>query len=99
MRIRFTIPRPREPVASLCFGFAGLESMMKMLRIDQLRPTQMTHGMREAREKTEKYKALSGHEPEMAIAESPIAGVHGPNGHPYQTEHHHVATSPCLASM
>jgi hypothetical protein len=66
---------------------------MKMLRIDQLRPTQMTHGMREVREKTEKYKALSGHELEMAIAERPIPVVYGPNGAPFAIDHHHVAAA------
>jgi hypothetical protein len=67
--------------------------MMKMLRIDQLRPTQMTHGMREVSEKTEKYKALSGHELEMAIAERPIPVVYGPNGAPFAIDHHHVAAA------
>lgn len=66
---------------------------MLTLRIDQLRPTQMTHGMREVRHKTEKYKALSGHELEMAIAEKPIPVVYGPSGVPFATDHHHIATA------
>jgi hypothetical protein len=70
MRIRSTIPRRREPVASLCFGFAGLESMMKMLRIDQLRPTQMTYGMREVREKTEKSCSVAARPDRIAMTSS-----------------------------
>jgi hypothetical protein len=67
--------------------------MMKALRIDQLRPTQMAHGMREVREKTEKYKALSGHELEMAIAEGPIPVLYGRNGATFAIDHHYVATA------
>lgn len=66
---------------------------MQKLRIDQLRPTQLTHGMREVREKTEAYKALTGHELEMAIAEKPIPVVYGPRGVPFATDHHHIATA------
>jgi hypothetical protein len=66
---------------------------MQTLRIDQLRPTQLTHGMREVREKAEAYKALTGHELEMAIAEKPIPVVYGPRGVPFATDHHHFATA------
>lgn len=66
---------------------------MKKLRIDQLRPTQMTHGMREIREKTRAYRALSGHELDMAIAEKPIPVVLGVGGAPFAIDHHHVATA------
>jgi hypothetical protein len=66
---------------------------MQKLRIDQLRPTQLTHGMREVREKAEAYKALTGHELEMAIAEKPIPVVYGPRGVPFATDHHHIATA------
>ncbi|MFM0197823.1 ParB/Srx family N-terminal domain-containing protein [Paraburkholderia strydomiana] len=66
---------------------------MKTLKIDDLRPTQMTHGMREIRNKTEEYRTLSGHELEMAIAEKPIPVVLGPKGAPFAIDHHHVATA------
>jgi hypothetical protein len=66
---------------------------MKMLNIDQLRPTQMTHGMREVRNKTEGYRALSAHKLEMAIAEKPIPIVYGVKGAAFAIDHHHVATA------
>lgn len=66
---------------------------MKMLRIDRLRPTQMTHGMREIRDKTKGYQSLTGHELEMAIAEKPVPVVLGPGGAPFAIDHHHVATA------
>jgi hypothetical protein len=66
---------------------------MKTLNIDRLRPTQVTHGEREIREKTRHYKALSGHDLQMAIAEKPIPIVLGPDEEPYVIDHHHVATA------
>ncbi|MEA3117224.1 MAG: hypothetical protein QOI13_494 [Paraburkholderia sp.] len=72
---------------------------MQTLRIDQLRPTQLTHGMREVRDKAEAYKALTGHELEMAIAEKPIPIVYGPSGVPFATDHHHIAMALWLADI
>ncbi|RZF25819.1 chromosome partitioning protein ParB [Paraburkholderia sp. UYCP14C] len=66
---------------------------MKMLKIDRLRPTQITHGMREIREKTRAYRSLTGHDLEMAIAEKPIPVVYGPADEFYVIDHHHVATA------
>jgi hypothetical protein len=66
---------------------------MKKLEIAELRPTQVTHGEREIREKTEAYEALAGHQLQMAIAEKPVPIVLGPGGAPYAIDHHHVATS------
>ncbi|SAK65020.1 ParB-like protein [Caballeronia ptereochthonis] len=63
---------------------------MNTLKIDRLRPTQMTHGERQIRQKTAAYQALSGHDLEMAIAEKPIAIVLGPNDEPFVIDHHHV---------
>ena len=64
---------------------------MNTLEIDRLRPTQMTHGERQIRRKTAEYKAMSGHDLQMAIAEKPIAVVLGPGGEPFVIDHHHVA--------
>ncbi len=66
---------------------------MKTLQIEQLRPTQFTHGMREVRDKTKTYRALRGHDLEMAIAEKPIPFVIGPHEAPFAIDHHHVATA------
>ncbi|KXV09548.1 chromosome partitioning protein ParB [Caballeronia megalochromosomata] len=66
---------------------------MNTLRIDQLRPTQMTHGLREIHDKTRYYESLNGHDLEMAIAEKPVPVVLGPGGAPFIIDHHHVATA------
>ncbi|OUL93729.1 ParB-like protein [Paraburkholderia hospita] len=66
---------------------------MKMSRIDLLRPTQVTHGMREIRDKTKAYKSLSRHELDMAIAEKPVPVVLGPGSAAFVIDHHHVATA------
>ncbi|TDY26933.1 hypothetical protein B0G81_7465 [Paraburkholderia sp. BL6665CI2N2] len=66
---------------------------MITLKIERLRPTQLTHGAREVRNKISQYKALSGHDLEMAIAEKPIPVVYGPGDTPFATDHHHVAAA------
>jgi len=49
--------------------------------------------MREIREKTKAYRALSGHELEIAIAEKPVPVVLGPGEEMFVIDHHHVATA------
>jgi hypothetical protein len=66
---------------------------LKTVNIKDLRPTQLTHGLREIREKTRLYRSLSGHALEMAIAEKPVPLVIGPDGSPFAIDHHHVATA------
>jgi hypothetical protein len=66
---------------------------MQTLKIVALRPTQITHGLREIRQKTAAYKSLSGHALRMAIAEKPIPIVYGPGGAAFAIDHHHVATA------
>jgi hypothetical protein len=66
---------------------------LKTVNIKNLRPTQLTHGLREIQQKTALYRSLSGHELEMAIAEKPVPIVLGPKGSPYAIDHHHVATA------
>ncbi|WP_309911833.1 ParB-like protein [Caballeronia sp. LZ035] len=51
---------------------------MNTLDIDRLRPTQITHGERQIRQKVEAYRALHARDLKMAIAEKPIAIVLGP---------------------
>lgn len=58
---------------------------MNMKKIAELRPTQVTHGEREVRQKTDAYRALSPHDLEMAIAEKPIPIVLGPRLNPMQS--------------
>lgn len=66
---------------------------MNTSAIDRLRPTQLTHGMREIRAKTKTYRSLSPHDLAMAIAEKPIPIVLGPGEVPFAIDHHHVATA------
>ncbi|CAG4912920.1 ParB/Srx family N-terminal domain-containing protein [Paraburkholderia saeva] len=66
---------------------------MKTITIKSLRPTQLTHGLREIRQKTRFYQSLTGHELKMAIAEKPVPVVLGPHGSPFAIDHHHVATA------
>jgi hypothetical protein len=66
---------------------------LKTAIIKDLRPTQLTHGLREIRQKTQFYQSLSGHDLNMAIAEKPVPLVIGPGGSPFAIDHHHVATA------
>lgn len=66
---------------------------MRTLRIDRLRPTQFTHGMREIRDKTKAYRSLTGHDLQMAIAEKPVPVVLGPDGARSSST---ITTSPLL---
>jgi hypothetical protein len=66
---------------------------MKTVSINELRPTQLTHGLREIRQKTQFYQSLSRHDLEMAIAAKPVPLVLGLDGSPFAIDHHHVATA------
>lgn len=66
---------------------------MKQIELERLRPTQMTHGLREVEKKIEQYRSLSDHDLRMAIAEKPVPVVLGPNEEPYVTDHHHVVAA------
>lgn len=66
---------------------------MKQIALEQLRPTQMTHGMREVAQKIEQYRSLSEHDLQMAIAEKPVPVVLGPQGVPFVTDHHHIVAA------
>lgn len=66
---------------------------MKQIALDQLRPTQMTHGGREVAQKIDEYRSLSEHDLKMAIAEKPVPIVLGPDAAPYVTDHHHIVAA------
>lgn len=66
---------------------------MKNVSLNQLRPTQATHGLREVEQKTNEFRSLSGHDLQMAIAEKPIPVVLGPRQTPFAIDHHHVAAA------
>lgn len=66
---------------------------MKEIALEQLRPTQMTHGRREVAQKIDEYRSLSEHDLQMAIAEKPVPIVLGPDQAPYVTDHHHIVAA------
>ncbi len=53
----------------------------------------MTHGLGEIIRKIRFYQSLSGHELEMAIAETPLPVVPGPTGALFAIDRHHVAAA------
>src|ERR1700730_1501091 len=72
---------------------AFYESPMKNVKIDALRPTQATHGLREVHHKSEAYRVLTAHDLKMEIASKPVPIVLGPGGFPFAIDHHHVANA------
>lgn len=66
---------------------------MKTVAIEDIHPTQLTHGLREIVRKTQFYESLSGQDLKMAIAEKPVPLVLGPGMAPFAIDHHHVATA------
>jgi hypothetical protein len=66
---------------------------LKTVAIKNIRPTQLTHGLREILRKMQFYESLAGHDLEMAIAEKPVPVVLGRGGVPFAIDHHHVATA------
>jgi hypothetical protein len=64
---------------------------MKAVKLEELRPTQFTHGEREVERKRREYASLTGHALQMAIADKPIPIVLGPKDRPFAIDHHHVA--------
>jgi len=61
------------------------------VRIDALRPTQITVGMSEVERKRTAWRALGPHERERRLAEHWFPAVLGPKGRYYIVDHHHLA--------
>ena len=59
--------------------------------IDDLRPTQITVGLREVEEKRAEWRAHAESKQGIFLGKHLIPVVLGPNGHPYLTDHHHLA--------
>ncbi|HYL00354.1 MAG TPA: ParB-like protein [Steroidobacteraceae bacterium] len=60
------------------------------VEIHRLRPTQVTVGLIEVRDKRAKLEALKKHERRAFLADHPIPAVWGPDGKLYITDHHHL---------
>jgi hypothetical protein len=59
--------------------------------IDDLRPTQITVGMREVDEKRAEWRAHAKDKQAAFLGKHLIPVVLGPQGHPYLIDHHHLA--------
>ena len=67
------------------------EPRIHTVPIDELRPTQITVGMREVAEKREHWRAESGGAKADFLGQHMIPVVLGPRGRPYVVDHHHLA--------
>ena len=69
------------------------------VEIHRLRPTQMTVGMIEVRDKRARLEALKQHEQRDFMQGHPIPAVWGPDGKLYITDHHHLGRAACEAGV
>ena len=65
--------------------------------IAELRPTQMTIGMREVKEKAEQIKKLKPHREKGFVEHHVVPVVKGPKSHLYVIDHHHLSYALLLA--
>jgi len=67
------------------------EPIFKSTPLADLRPTQITVGMREVKAKREHWKKKHGDKAGAFLASHMIPVVLGPGDHPYVIDHHHLA--------
>ena len=67
------------------------EPTLSPVRIADLRPTQMTVGLREVEEKRRAWRERSGKKESAYLGSHMIPVVAGPKGRLYVTDHHHMA--------
>jgi hypothetical protein len=67
------------------------EPIYTSTKLSDLRPTQITVGMREVEEKRKHWREKHGKKAGEFIASHMIPVVLGPKGEPYVTDHHHLA--------
>lgn len=65
--------------------------MLTTVAITDLRPTQISVGYREVAEKRRAWKEREGDDAGKFLGRHMIPVLSGPNGHPYVTDHHHLA--------
>ena len=68
-----------------------LEPVLKPTLISELRPTQITVGMREVKEKRRRWRKEHGKKAGEFLASHMIPVVLGPKNRRYVTDHHHLA--------
>ena len=69
------------------------------VEIHRLRPTQITVGMIEVRDKRAHLEALKKHEQRDFMQAHPIPAVWGPDGKLYITDHHHLGRAASEAAV
>jgi hypothetical protein len=67
------------------------EPIFKSTPLAELRPTQITVGMREVEAKRRHWRAKHGDKAGAFLASHMIPVVLGPGEHPYVIDHHHLA--------
>jgi len=67
------------------------EPVLKPVAIKKLRPTQITVGMREVKEKREHWRHLQDKDKEGFLGHHMIPVIHGPKQRDYIIDHHHLA--------
>ncbi|MDQ0469065.1 ParB-like protein [Labrys wisconsinensis] len=74
-------------------GSTGLGPVHHISKLDvrELRPTQITVGLREVAEKREQWRALKKKDRKEFLDSHLVPAVLGPNGAFYITDHHHLA--------
>jgi hypothetical protein len=85
-----------EPTIQRRFGakimtYAMREPVLHPIPILDLRPTQMTLGMREIREKRKAWSAFDPDKLEAFLGSHMVPVILGPGREPYLTDHHHLA--------
>src|SRR6201998_3258491 len=66
------------------------EPILQPVSILSLRPTQMTVGMREVKEKRKRWRERGGKKASDLLGTHMIPVVHGPDGRYYVIDHHHL---------
>lgn len=68
------------------------DPMLRPIPILSLRPTQMTVGMREVKEKRRRWRQYKSKKKQAEVlGQHMIPVIHGPDGHHYVVDHHHLA--------
>jgi hypothetical protein len=67
------------------------EPVLHPVAIDELRPTQITVGMREVAAKRKEWRAMAGDNGAEFLGRHMIPAILGPKGKYYMVDHHHLA--------
>ncbi len=68
-----------------------IEPLLHPVRIVELRPTQMTVGLREVGRKRAEWRIRAERDGPDFLGRHMVPVIHGPKGRPYLIDHHHLA--------